>query len=596
MERNRKIAVLPEAVASKIAAGEVIERPSSIVKELLENAVDAGATDIAIDLRGGGKESIRIADNGSGISPGDVPVAFERHATSKILSVEDLYAVRSFGFRGEALPSIAAVSRVEMATRRRGDVEGTRIVVENGRILEQEAVGCPEGTTITVSRIFDPLPVRRKFLRQDATEQGHCLDTIVRVLLPHRHVRATVTAGDRAVLEVPRTESLRDRIVLLLGSDLRNHLVAVEAEASGMRVAGFASRPDFTRSSTRSMFFYVNGRYVRDVLLSQAVMNAYRNLLEARKYPACALFVELPPDAIDVNVHPAKLEVRFRRPQDVRDLIHRGLAGALAGVRPTAGPDAAPGVFRPAAPGRTGVAEALRRYSLSAGMAAARPSPPSRIREDVPDFGPGPGDLFAQGSAPQQPLRFSSLDYLGQVDGTYLVFAAPGAMILLDQHAAHERILYEQFLAEAVAGETVSQHTLESVVVELSLRDFALIEENLQALARLGFLLEPFGATALRVRAIPAMLARTDPAEAVRLILADLEVGAAPGQRKLEEIIALRVCKAAAVKAGQILSIAEMQAIIRQLERSQSPHTCPHGRPTLIHISAEQLARQFGRT
>jgi len=594
MERNRKIAVLPEAVASKIAAGEVIERPSSIVKELLENAVDAGATDIAIDLRGGGKESIRIADNGSGISPGDVPVAFERHATSKILSVEDLYAVRSFGFRGEALPSIAAVSRVEMATRRRGDVEGTRIVVENGRILEQEAVGCPEGTTITVSRIFDPLPVRRKFLRQDATEQGHCLDTIVRVLLPHRHVRATVTAGDRAVLEVPRTESLRDRIVLLLGSDLRNHLVAVEAEASGMRVAGFASRPDFTRSSTRSMFFYVNGRYVRDVLLSQAVMNAYRNLLEARKYPACALFVELPPDAIDVNVHPAKLEVRFRRPQDVRDLIHRGLAGALAGVRPTAGPDAAPGVFRPAAPGRTGVAEALRRYSLSAGMAAARPSPPSRIREDVPDFGPGPGDLFAQGSAPQQPLRFSSLDYLGQVDGTYLVFAAPGAMILLDQHAAHERVLYEKL--KASKGERLeAQSLLMPEILEMSPGDFERLTASRDLLREAGVEVEPFGVNTAVVKSVPALLGDADVRALARDILDAVADSGLPRDEQRNRVFIRMACRGA-IKARQALGPDEVQRLCRDLDGIPFASNCPHGRPVFVELPAPVIERMFKRT
>lgn len=595
MALNRKITVLPEAVASKIAAGEVIERPASIVKELLENAVDAGATDIAIDLRGGGKESIRIADNGSGISPGDVPVAFERHATSKILTVEDLYAVRSFGFRGEALPSIAAVSRVEMATRRRGDVEGTRIVVENGRILEQEAVGCPEGTTITVSRIFDPLPVRRKFLRQDATEQGHCLDTIVRVLLPHRHVRATVTAGDRTVLEVPRTESLRDRIVLLLGSDLRNHLVAVEADAPGMRLAGFASRPDFTRSSTRSMFFYVNGRYVRDVLLSQAVMNAYRNLLEARKYPACALFVELPPDAIDVNVHPAKLEVRFRRPQDVRNLIQQGLAEALTGVRPTALPPAASGMTsRQAAPGRTGVAEALRRYSLSAGIAAARPSPPPRSPEDVPDFSPDPGGLFAQGAAPQQPLRFSSLDYLGQVDGTYLAFAAPGVLILLDQHAAHERVLYEKLKASKSA-ELASQSLLIPEILEMSPGDFQRLTASRDLLREAGVEVEPFGVNTAVVKSVPALLGDADVRALVREILDAISDSGLPRDEMRNRIFVRMACRGA-VKARQPLGPDEVKRLCRDLDGIPYASNCPHGRPVFVELPASVIERMFKRT
>ncbi len=587
--------MLPEEVASKIAAGEVIERPSSIVKELLENAVDAGATDIAIDLRGGGKEAIRIADNGTGIGTQDVAVAFERHATSKILTVEDLYGIRSFGFRGEALPSIAAVARVEMTTRRRGDVEGTRIVVENGDVLAVEAVGCPEGTTITVSRIFDSLPVRRTFLRQDATEQGHCLDIIVRVLLPHGRVRAKVTAGERTLLEVPRTEILRDRIVLLLGSDLRNHLVPVEGAGAGMSLSGFVSKPDFTRSSTRSMFFYVNGRYVRDVVLSQAVMNAYRNLLEARKYPGCAVFVEIPPDAIDVNVHPAKLEVRFRRPQDVRELIQRGLAEALSGLRPTAGAQPVAAMSRwQAAPGRTGVAEALRRYSLSAGIAAARPLPTAGPMADVPDFGAAPGDLFTQGTAPQQPLTFSSLDYLGQVDGTYLVFAASGVMILLDQHAAHERILYETLKASKGSGLEV-QSLLIPEVLEMSPGDFQRLTASRDLLLEAGVEVEPFGENTAVVKSVPALLGDTDVRALVGEILDGISDSGIPQDEKRNRIFVRMACRGA-IKANQPLTAEEVKRLCRDLDGIPFASNCPHGRPVFIELPASVIERMFKRT
>ncbi|HQL89070.1 MAG TPA: DNA mismatch repair endonuclease MutL [Syntrophales bacterium] len=592
MKSDRGITVLPEEVASKIAAGEVIERPSSVVKELLENAVDAGATEIAIDLRGGGKERIRVADNGSGIPPQEVAVAFERHATSKILTVEDLYGVRSFGFRGEALPSIAAVARVEMSTRCRGDVEGTRIVVENGRILEHESVGCPEGTTIVVSRLFDALPVRKKFLRQEATEQGHCLDIIVRVLLPHGHVRAKVTAGDRTLLEVPRTENPRDRIVLLLGSDLRNHLVAVEADGPGMRLSGFVSRADFTRSSTRSMFFCVNGRYVRDALLSQAVMSAYRHLLEARKYPACALFVEMPPEAIDVNVHPAKLEVRFRRPQDVRDLIHRGLAEALAGVRPQAGAQtgfAAPG--RLAAPGRTGVAEALRRYSLSAGITAPRPSP---TLEDVPDHGPGPGGLFAQEEAPRRPLAFTSLDYLGQLDGTYLVFAAPGVLVLLDQHAAHERILFEKLRASKAAGLDV-QSLLIPEILEMSPGDFQRLAASRDLLLEAGVEVDPFGENTAVVKSVPALLGDTDVRALVREILDGISDTGLPQDEKRNRIFVRMACRGA-IKANRPLGEEEVRRLCRDLDSIPFASNCPHGRPVFVEVPSAAIERMFKRT
>ncbi len=591
---TQRITVLPHEVASKIAAGEVIERPSSIVKELLENAIDAGATDVAVDLRGGGKEAIRIADNGSGISPQEVAVAFERHATSKILTVADLYGVRSFGFRGEALPSIAAVSRVEMATRRRGDVEGTRIVVENGAVLENEAVGCPEGTTIAVSRIFGSLPVRRKFLRQDATEQGHCLDIIVRVLLPHGRVRARVTAGERTLLEVPRTETLRDRIVLLLGSDLRNHLIPVEAGAPGMRLWGFVSRPDFTRSSTRSLFFYVNGRYVRDTLLSQAVMNAYRNLLEARKYPACAVFLEMPPETIDVNVHPAKLEVRFRRPQDVRELIRQGLVEALSGVRPAAGSPPASGMARwQVAPGRFGTAEALLRYSLSAGIAAHRPSPSVRPLEDVPDFGTEPEELFTQGASPRRPIAFSSLEYLGQVEATYLVFAAPGTMILLDQHAAHERILYESLRAPR-GGRPEAQSLLIPEVMELSPGDFQLLAASRDLLLEAGVEVEPFGENTAVVKSVPALLADTDVRALVREILDGISDSGIPQDEKRNRILIRMACRGA-VKARQVLAVDEVRRMCRDLDSIPFASNCPHGRPVFVEFPAAAIERMFKR-
>jgi len=592
---DRRITVLPEEVASKIAAGEVIERPSSIVKELLENALDAGATDISIELRGGGKEMIRIVDNGAGIDPADVPLAFERHATSKILTVDDLYDVRSFGFRGEALPSIASVSRLEMSTRRRGDVAGMRIVVENGRILVNEAVGCPEGTTIAVSRIFDSLPVRKKFLRQDSTEQGHCLDIIVRVLLPHGHVRAKIAAANRTLLEIPRTESLRERIVLMLGSDLRNHLVAVNADGPGMRLSGFVSRPDFTRSSTRSMFFYVNGRYVRDVVLSQAVMNACRNLLEARKYPACALFLEMPPDSIDVNVHPAKLEVRFRRPQDVRELLQKGLSEALSGVRPTTGASPAVETHRwHAAPGRTGVYEALRRYSIASGIAVGPPVTASGAGEDVPDFAEGQEGLFSQAGTGKTPVSFSSLGYMGQIEGTYLVFSAPGAMILLDQHAAHERILYEKLKRSKDAGLEV-QSLLIPEILEMNPRDFHLLAASLDLLLEAGVEVAPFGQNTAIVKSVPSLLGHADVKALVREILDGISDSGLPQDEKRNRILIGMACRGA-IKANQALTADEVRSLCRDLDGIPFASNCPHGRPVFIELLAAVIERMFKRT
>ncbi len=593
---NRRITILPEEVASKIAAGEVVERPSSIVKELLENALDAGATDITIELRAGGKEMIRIADNGAGIAPGDVPLAFERHATSKILTVEDLYDVKSFGFRGEALPSIAAVCRVEMSTRRRGDVAGTRIAVESGRILENEAVGCPEGTSIVVSRIFDSLPVRRKFLRQDATEQGHCLDIIVRVLLPHGAVRAKVITESKTLLEVPRTENLYERIVLLLGSDLRNHLVDLVQESSGMSLSGFVSRPDFTRSSTRNMFFYINGRYVRDVLLSQAVMSAYRNLLEPRKFPACALFIELPPETIDVNVHPAKLEVRFRRPQDVRELIRRSLSVALGGVRPASqAAQAAADAGRSYTTGRSGVYEALRRYSLSAGIAARQPmTTAARALADVPDFSPGQDGLFPSMAGGREQVSFASLDYLGQIEGTYLVFSAPGVMILLDQHAAHERILYER-LKQSTGGNLEVQSLLIPEILEMNPRDFQLLIASRDMLKEAGMDVEAFGENTAVVKSLPALVAQADVRALIGEILDGIAESGLPQDEKRNRMFIGMACRGA-IKANQALTADEVRHLCRDLDSIPFASNCPHGRPVFIELPAVVIERMFKRT
>jgi len=343
------------------------------------------------------------------------------------------------------------------------------------------------------------------------------------------------------------------------------------------------------------MFFYVNGRYVRDVLLSQAVMNAYRNLLEPRKYPACAVFVEMPPDALDVNVHPAKLEVRFRRPQDVRDLIHRGLAEALSRVRPTAGAHAAPGVARwHAAPGRTGVAEALRRYSLSAGIDGTRPSPPGRIREDVPDFSPGPGNLFVQGAAPQQPLLFSSLDYLGQVDGTYLVFATSGVMILLDQHAAHERVLYETLKASKGAG-LEAQSLLIPEVLEMSPGDFERLAASRDLLLEAGVEVEPFGENTAVVKSVPALLGDTDVRALVRDILDGIADSGIPQDEKRNRIFIRMACRGA-IKANHPIGLEEVRRLCRDLDSIPFASNCPHGRPVFVELPAAVIERMFRRT
>jgi DNA mismatch repair protein MutL len=426
-----KIVLLPEALTHKIAAGEVVERPASIVKELLENALDAGATAVRIELLKGGCGMIRIIDNGEGFAQADVPKAFKRYATSKIYQFDDIYKISTFGFRGEALPSIASIARVEMTTRMNGALSGTRIVVDAGRIEEITETGCPEGTSITVTQIFDPVPVRKKFMKTETTEQGYCLDVITRTALAHPQVRMSVIANGREVLKIPATNDLSERMALILGMDFMDHLLPVQATRDNMQMRGFISRPPFTRSHGRHLYSFVNRRYIRDYLLNHAIMTAYRGMIEARRYPAAVLLIDLPPGDVDVNVHPAKLEVRFRHPRAIYGMIVETLAQALAqlpqpveagNVRDatTAGDSR-----RPADYGDR-IEEALKRYRLSS--ATGKLSFPEAVRQGRFESFPPPvqqpaGEFSTEpASEPADTLKFSNLEYLGQALRTYLVF------------------------------------------------------------------------------------------------------------------------------------------------------------------------------
>lgn len=611
------IHILPEIVAAQIAAGEVVERPASVVKELVENAIDASADHIRIDVEEGGQRLIRVSDNGHGIPSADVATAFLRHATSKIQTISDLDRLSTLGFRGEALHSIASVSRLTLITRHRDEQAGTRIVVAGGKTQDQRPVGAPAGTVVTVEDLFFNTPARLKFLKSATTERRQITTLITNFALAYPAIRFSLSHDGREVFRTYGGGRLADVLPVVLGAEAFRYMLEVTSlpasrpDLPEIRVSGFVSAPDYHHTNRTQITLFVNGRLIRDTALAYAVTQAYHTLLPQGRYPIAVLMITLPPDEVDVNVHPTKAEVRFRRPDAVFAAVQRAVRSAVINQAPP--PEVRPHSdvqWRSTAssahrdmPVHTDSGESIRQSPLGLEIDSpgyhgqhvipAQPGVSGSTSDDDEAF---LADIPEGMGRPSQPRTLPMLRVLGQVGAAYIVAEGPAGLYLIDQHAAHERILYEQFLAEAVTRRSMAQQTLDSVTVELPLRDIALVEEHLAQLTGLGFELEPFGATTLRVRAIPAMLARTDPAEAVRLVLADLETGALPGQRKLEEIIALRVCKAAAVKAGQVLSLTEMQAIIRQLERSQSPHTCPHGRPTLIHISAEQLARQFGRT
>jgi DNA mismatch repair protein MutL len=597
-----KIVTLPDALTHKIAAGEVIERPASIVKELLENALDAGATDIRIELERGGCGGIRISDNGEGFSPEDAPKAFERYATSKIYKFDDIYEVRTFGFRGEALPSIAAVARVEMTTRTAGALGGVRIIVNAGRIEQIRDVGCPQGATITVSEIFDTIPVRKKFLKTDATEQGCCLDVITRTSLPHPHLRIQVTANGREILKIPATEDLSERIALILGRDASDSLLPVQGGADAMRLRGFISTPPFTRSQGKHIYCFVNGRCIRDPLLHSAVLTAYRNLLEPRRYPAAVLLLSMPPSDVDVNVHPAKLEVRFRAPREIYGVIVETLAQALAQRAPAPGgfPEAQTGDVRLSAYYRNRVEDALKRYRLDA--ATGKLSFPEALMQKRRESFSAPahredGDPVAEKAGNLEGgLTFGDLEYLGQALRTYLVFSAPDRIVVLDQHAAHERILFERFKQKR-GGPVVGQQLLIPEVVTLSPGDRVIFEECSQILEEAGVVAEPFGGDAVVIRSVPVILASAD----IRALVLDLlealsDSSRAPGlEARQDKIFSLLACKAA-VKANSPLTPQEAAALCRNLDETPFAATCPHGRPVYITLGIGELEKRFRRS
>jgi len=661
-----KISILPTELAHRIAAGEVIERPASILKELLENSLDAGANVLRIELIKGGCAALRITDNGAGMEPADVPLAFQRHATSKLTVFEDLYRLRTFGFRGEALPSIAAVARVELTTRPPAALAGTTIIVENSRVEELREAGCPAGTTIHVSRIFDAVPVRKKFLKSEATEQGACLEAINRTALASPGVKIRVLSNGRPLWDMPATADAGERIGMVLGREAGSGLLKIKGGREELALVGYISRPEVTRANSKGIYCFINGRCIRDALLNHAIMTAYRNVMEAKRYPAAVLFLTMPPEDVDVNVHPAKLEVRFRNPRAVYGLVVEAILAGLAAVAPadddmtapapltgTAGTNLTSQVYQ------RRLGEALKRYTIFGGTKKASFRPGTSIfarggglfdtpstagtgagrhrdgaagsGTDLPPFlgaasgsdherrdepgsfsdhiaaavaptGPGdPHGFLSPGIFPSRdggPKRlFAAMTYLGQTGGCYLVFSHHDELVLVDQHAAHERILYEEFRRGGREGRVAVQPLLLPEVATLSPEDYGVLMEHRELLQEAGLEIEPFGGHTVSIRSLPAVLGHLDPRTLLEESLAQLTgaAGAVSWQEKRDKVLISLACKGA-VKAGQVLSEPEVVRLCQDLDRLPFAGTCPHGRPVWIVLTARQLAGLFRRT
>ncbi|MCI0520111.1 MAG: DNA mismatch repair endonuclease MutL [Chloroflexi bacterium] len=578
------IRLLPSEVASQIAAGEVIERPASVVKELVENALDAGASQVSIAIEAAGRVLVEVGDDGGGIPATELALAVERHATSKLSSAADLFQIRTLGFRGEALASIGSVSRLAITSRLPELDRGARIVVAGGQAGAVQPAGAPAGTLVRVEDLFYNVPARLKFLKSDAAERRQIDALVTRYALAYPQVRFQLRQEGRPALQTSGDGNRRAILAALYGVDAARAMLEVIAADERLEITGFISPPSLTRSHRREMLFFVNRRPVQDAALSAALAQAYHTLLMVGRYPLAALFLEMPPEEVDVNVHPTKAEVRFRDPQRLFSAVQRAARRALLAHTPVQGLELGERRWE-GLPGERGGAGAAWQVDWAMAQAEA----------DQPQAQP-------QAAAPPQaavtPLPPPILRLVGQAASAYLVAEGPDGLYLVDQHAAHERVLFEKMMAQRAAsgGEALpGQALLQAAAVSLPPGSARLLEGQFDLLARLGFQVEAFGPGTFLVRSVPALLAAMEPAAALQVLVEDFEEDETPLQAQVEARIIARVCKRAAVKAGRALSAEEQRALLDDLLRCASPRTCPHGRPTMIHLSIDVLERQFGR-
>ena len=587
-----RIRVLPPEVAARIAAGEVIERPASVVKELVENALDAAAGRVEVAIEGGGADRIRVRDDGRGIEPGQLADAFERHATSKLRAAEELFAVRTLGFRGEALAAIAAAADVTCTTRVAGESAAAVARFADGQPLPQGSAAAAPGTTFEVRGLFAALPARRRFLRSARAEARAVAQVVSDYALARPGVAFRLESEGRVLLASPGTGGERAAWAAVYDEDLAASLIAFEHEAPGehgvIEVRGLVGPPERHRGNRTGLHLVVNGRAVSDRQLAFAVERAYEGLLPQARHPVGLVRVEVDPAMVDVNVHPAKAEVRFREPRAVASAVTAAVRGALAGA---AAPAFAPPVL--AAPAPAGASAEARAVLASAQPASPLVGSPlvGPAIPGVSRWGPATPGARADAALPLGE-RLPALRPLGQFDEAFLVAEAPDGLYLVDQHAAHERVRYEQVLAERARGEAAAQPLLEAVLAPLGAPQAALAAAEAEALAALGFELEPTDGAALIVRAVPAALAGRDPAQALRDLLDRMEADERlSGPERAAASLACR----SSVRAGDRLAAEQQRELLLQLEACEHPQTCPHGRPTLLRLSSDQVRRSFGR-
>lgn len=617
-----RVRILPEILSNKIAAGEVVERPASVVKELVENALDAQSTRIIIEIEKGGRSQIRVSDNGLGMMRDDALLAIERYATSKIYKDEDLFSINTLGFRGEAVPSIASVSRFTLETRSSQEPLGTRINISGGKMTKVSEIGAPPGTLINVKDLFFNTPARRKFMKTVNTEMGHIGDIVASMALGWPGVHFRLVHNGKVVKNWHSVSDPYERISDVLGSEFKGNLNKIEFESNDLSLSGQVAGPDITRTTSRSIFVFVNNRYIKDRVIRHALFKGYSGRIMKGQFPVAVLFIKIPPDQVDVNVHPAKNEVRFIKQQQVHDLVSEkvsevlkkadmpkwaGKTGQFPGIKPDIKPiiepitkqgkdhfDRKPEIFEP---------DAFNRKSPVPHNENNSPIP--HIAEELNPYVPpttGDPDNKAPGILPLQEnlwerKMFGDLRIIGQFRGTYILCESKEqGLVLIDQHAAHERVVYEQLKKQSANKKYSSQKLLIPENIELNFREAAVLEKMLPGLRQIGLDIEPFGGNTFIIKALPSVFSNASIGSMIMDIvekIADTGVGSGI-EKAFDECLIIMACHGA-IRANHILSNEQIQALLNQLDKCENPSNCPHGRPTWIKWSQSFLEKSFGR-
>ena len=610
-----KVRVLPENIANKIAAGEVVERPASVVKELVENALDAESTDITIEVKVGGKDLIRVIDNGLGMSQEDARLALERHATSKLQSMSDLETITTMGFRGEALPSIASISHLELITRPQDAMEGTKIKIEGGAIRDIEQTGCPVGTRISVANLFFNVPARRKFLKATSTELNHITRYITWAGLIHPQVAFKLIHNDKTIIEARRCNSIMDRIHMLYGKQFSDNIVECEYEYESIKLRAFIGKPEFTKSSREHQLFFLNRRPIKSNLLGGALGKAFQAVVPRGRYPVAILFIEMDPRMVDVNVHPAKTEVRFRDERGVYNQVSHGLLRAMrqqeympqieAQVADTPSEiSTSPSATIPVSgqPRKAKVESSVFQYLDKQSRRPELSSrPPERWqREDIADIPKRVGMPPASAGA-TDPIALPMLDsenirVKARLFNTYIVAESDDDVLFIDQHIAEERVIYLKLRKQMEEEGVPSQGLLLPITVELSPAETAVMDSAVEILMGMGFTLEPFGGKTIVVRSVPAVMQKGDIRQAIMDIMD--EMVSSPDKQdklKLQDRLLITTACHSSIQAGDQISDAETANLLKELFSTEPPFTCPHGRPIVIRMKRSELEEKFQR-